>query len=142
MQEFYFNVFGVSPVAFQTLDDGTNSVSFQLATQATVLIKFVERPSADIGQYYSVSWLENFLREEHARSLTRYNSCWTVWGENHYGLDSRELDMDKLVKVFESAGYSYHLLKSASGRTSGLFTDPTGWQIHVDGGFASAANRP
>jgi hypothetical protein len=122
-------MFGVSPVAFQTLDDGTSSASFQLATQATVLIKFVERPSADVGKY-SVSWLEGYLNEKFS---TR---CWPVWGENHYGLDSRELDMDNLVVRSESAGYRYHLHKTATGRTSGHFADPTGWQIHIEGTFS------
>ena len=59
IKTFYKAIFGVDPVFEQTTKDGVKTVAFQLNSQATVQIKFVERPG-QTGKH-TTSWFQDLL---------------------------------------------------------------------------------
>ena len=59
IKAFYKTVFEVDPVFEQTTKDGVKTVAFQLNSQATVQIKFVERPG-QTGKH-TTSWFQGLL---------------------------------------------------------------------------------
>jgi len=75
---FYKTVFQKSPVNNQTLSDGTRIVDYKMSSQATVMVRFVERPG-QTGKY-TTNWFENFLvNKVNSKYMTNYKSCWPVW---------------------------------------------------------------
>ena len=58
---FYKSVFGKSPVNNQTLSDGTRIVDYKMSSQATVMIRFVER-TGQTGKY-TTNWLGKFSQQ-------------------------------------------------------------------------------
>ncbi len=133
---FYKSVFGKSPVNNQTLSDGTRIVDYKMSSQATVMIRFVERPG-QTGKH-TTNWLETFLNSVNKEYMTSYTSCWPVYGDNHYCIDSQEMDMDAIKAAYDKNGYKYHLFSMPFGNGgNGYFADPTGWQIQLDGRWSN-----
>jgi len=134
--DYYKAVFGIKPVFEQNLSDGTLIKCFELNSQATVQIRFVQRPPTKNAQ--NIEWFENYLNAVHDTYMTSYNSCWDIWGDNHYCFDSMNLDVDSIISLYDKVGWKYHLFEMGGGGSSGAsyngyFVDPTGWQIQLDG---------
>jgi len=152
---FYKEVFGIDPVA-QGTSGGAKYAFFQHNAQATVQIQYWEREQS--GEH-TTQWFEQYLEGVNAEYMTSYKSCWPVWGDNHYCLDSQQLDMSKIKETYDSKGYKYHLFsmpgRSLGGRGgrggygqgqrsprlgarggkggNGYFELPGGWQMQIDG---------
>jgi catechol 2,3-dioxygenase-like lactoylglutathione lyase family enzyme len=151
---FYKEVFGIDPVD-QGTSGGAKYAFFQHNSQATVQIQYWERPQT--GEH-TTQWFEQYLEAVNAEYMTSYKSCWPVWGDNHYCLDSQQLDMSKIKETYDQKGYKYHLFsmpgRSLGGRGgraygqttrprlgasrggkggNGYFELPGGWQMQIDG---------
>lgn len=138
IKSFYKAVFNVNPAFTQTLSDGTLITTFQLSNTATVQLKFVQRPDDSSTNEHSIKWFENYLNAVHTSYMTSYNSCWDIWGDNHYAYDSQQMDVDTIIDTFNSNGWKYHLFEMAGGsgkgsNYNGYFVEPSGWQIQLDG---------
>lgn len=149
IKSFYKTVFKVDPLFTQTTSDGTNVMTFQLNSQATVQIRYVQRPNDDTDR--GIKWFENYLNAVHDTYMTSYKSCWDIWGDNHYAIDSQQLSGDEIVSIYKENGWKYHLFTSGGkkkhyrgppsrGHTNGYFVAPNGWQIQIDGQFSSCSD--
>merc|ERR1712062_573715 len=147
--KYYKAVFGVDPIYTQTTRKNAKIVVFQLNRQATVQIRYVQRPVTH-GEVHSIKWFEDYLNGVHEKYMTSYNSCWDIWGDNHYALDSMNVNGDNIVSLYEKNGWKYHMFGQASkkgkglrgpgGHINGYFVTPTGWQIQLDVQFSSCNN--
>merc|ERR1711907_68775 len=138
--DFYSDMFGIERSAYiqdDTYSDGTQVISFQLTAQATVQIMFVYRdPSTQQVQgEFPTDWFQDYLVNVTESYMgTSYKSCWPIWGDNHYCLDSQSTNVNAIVQKYDNEGLQYHLFKSGGmGPGNGYFVDPTGWSIQLDG---------
>merc|ERR1719253_1886295 len=132
---FYKEVFGVDPVS-QGTSGGAKFAFFQHSSQATVQIQYWQR---DQTGEHTTQWFEEYLEAVNAEYMTSYKSCWPVWGDNHYCLDSQQLDVSKIKEIYDKQGYKYHLFQMSGGMGgNGYFELPGGWQMQIDGYWSSS----
>jgi len=137
--QFYKLAFGVDPAESQTLDDGTKIVDIDVVSGGTRL-RFVERGGQ--GGTHTTAWFQDHMVNASKVFMTSSNSCWPVWGDNHWGGSNGE-DLSGIVATFKENGLPYHLFSSASwgNKLHGYFYEPSGWQIQLNDDYAKPPSQ-
>ena len=156
IETYYQAVFGFKPYATQgPYRDGTKVLTYsqfsaQDADASVVQLRYIERPAGQQTQKgYSTAWFQQYLVTAVAELMVgKHNneSCWPVWGDNHYALFTT-LTTNKVIANLNAAvaagtipralaqwhGFlGQENSKPGFGHTAMYILEPSGWQIEVN----------
>jgi len=149
IRAFYDKVFQAKPTLYNRFMDGTEVLIFggpaDDSFSPRVSLQFVKRPMSETSKGYSAVWFQEYMLNVSRTYMTRYNSCWPIWGDNHVAVRPAGLDLkvlkDRLDSLDRPMYHPLHGIKNPGSPTlhggpSVIYAvDPSGWTVQAEGSW-------
>lgn len=133
---FYNDTFGIDPVLRQTLSDGSEFVDFNFGDM--VDIRYFKRTGQSGAR--TTDWFQRKLVQTGKSYMTNIDSCWPIWGDNHFGYSWVFETKDVLSKACKSSFGCYYKPYVGPDNLAYLL-EPSGWQIQLNGNYDNVPSR-
>jgi len=139
----YEQFFDMEPVyEVRDADAGVGFVSFWHQSVYTlpgaevdpirVQVMYWNRPDQSMTVAHTTAWFERRLEQLNSQYMRSYESCWPIWGDNHYTISSVPADYFASVQQrYDDAGIGYMLFQKQSNIFTGYFPLPGGMYIEM-----------
>lgn len=131
--DFYKKAFSISPMATESLSDGSEYVDFNFGTE--VDIRYFKRAGQSGSQ--TTSWFQSKLVNVSKTYMTGVKACWPIWGDNHYAYDGAYDTQNVLDGAKTSTFGCYFKPVEAGPVTQAYMLEPSGYQIQLDGQYTA-----
>jgi len=131
-------------------DTGISFVSFWHQTVSTspvdairVQVMYWNQPDQSMTKGHTTEWLERRLEELNSQYMRSYESCWPVWGDNHYSLIMVPGDYFASVRqAYDDAGIGYMLFGKDDLMFTGYFPLPGGMYLELQPSWTDEVAQP
>jgi catechol 2,3-dioxygenase-like lactoylglutathione lyase family enzyme len=160
---WYYDIFGLAPVAHARTPNGAHMAAFQFPTPGSMeppaTLQYIERAEADTAgmssSARSTRWLESVLSDAVKNAGMGSGAedgagCFPVWGDLHVGINnvtqSTGRTLDHMILALRARnqqeyhaflgaenGYATYQPYSGTGHTTLNILEPSGWMVQVGG---------
>jgi len=131
-------------------DTGVSFVSFWHQTVLTdsvdvlrVQVMYWNRPDQSMAVGHTTEWLERRLEGLNSQYMRSYQSCWPIWGDNHYTAFAAPGDYFASVRqAYDDAGIGYMLFGIYDITFTGYFPLPGGMYLELQPSWTDSVPRP
>jgi hypothetical protein len=120
-------------------DTGVSFVSFWHQSGLTQKVEAIRtqviywnRADQSMTKAHTTAWLERRLEQLNSQYMRSYESCWPIWGDNHYTIsDVSGHWFDMVRRKYDDAGIGYMLFQREGHMFTGYFPLPGGMYVEL-----------